>query len=212
MTQFTVPLTKENAAPAFALNLAKDEGFKVTLSWDGSFDADLHALICRNNGAGAKIGSWDDIFSTYNVKRMQNGQEVGYLSKNADGTFSTYGGALIHSADATDGQKDGIDEFIDIYPAKLPKDANGAIEIPLVAMIHGAVAQGQKFKNLQNVRVTVSKMDGTNLMDALLTADFGDYNGVQMGSLIIDATGTQFHPMGVGFDGDFNNVISHFAP
>lgn len=211
MTQFQVPLTKEAGAQSFTLNLAKDEGFKVTLSWDGSFDADLHALICRNNGAGAKIGSWDDIFSVYNVKRMQNGQEVGYLGKNADGTFSTYGGALIHSADATDGQKDGVDEFIDIYPAKLPKDANGAIEIPLVAMIHGS-AQGQTFRNLQNVRVTVSKMDGTQLMDALLTTDFADYNGVQMGSLIIDASGTQFHPLGVGFNGDFNKVISHFAP
>ncbi len=206
MTQFVVSQDK-GTAQSFALPLVKNESFKVTLSWDGKGDADLHALICSNNGSRSVISSWDDIFSTYNVKRMSGGQQVGHLDKAPNGTFSTYGGALIHSADALDGQQAGVDEFIDIYPDKLPA-RSGAIEIPLVAMVHG----GMLFKNLQNVRVIISKMDGTVLMEASLSETFGDYNGVQMGSLIIDHNGPVFHSLGTCFNGDFNSVIAHFAP
>lgn len=208
---FTVSTEKKDAI-SFSLPLRKREVFSIVLDWAGSHDLDLHALICRNTGSGSKIGSWDDIFSTYNVKRRLNGEEVGHLNPNADGTFSTYGGALVHSPDATDGQKTDEDESITITPDLLPLPQHGAIEIPLVATIHEGDKYGYTFKQVQNPKVIIRNSSGTILMEAMLDIQFGTFTGVQMGSLIIDSTGVQFHSLGVGFNGDFNQVIGHFAP
>ncbi|MES2943529.1 MAG: hypothetical protein V4772_11735 [Pseudomonadota bacterium] len=48
-------------------------------------------------------------------------------------------------------------------------------------------------------------------MRVQLSSQFGEFVGVQMGSLMMDSTGTHFAAVGVGFNGDFNSVLEHFS-
>ncbi len=217
MTSLVLNLTKPGEqASKLQLNLNKNEIFTVKLSWDekssqGQTDLDLHAIVGVNTGSGAKAGAFEDILSTYNVRRKVGGQEVGVLDKKADGSFEIHGGALVHSPDAQDGRLDGDDEWIRIDPAKLSTPASGHLEIPLVAMLHGASAS-RKFRDVKNARVTVVNSLGRELMSATLSDQFAEFIGVQMGSILIDAAGkASFASVGVGFDGDFNSVLGHFS-
>lgn len=211
MASLQLNLTKPgDTAPKLALNLDKGERFKVRLSWDGDTDLDLHALVAINNGAGAKVTSFDDVLSTYNVKRTIRGQTVGTLPLNPDKTFQVHGGALIHSPDATDGHQAGDDESVTIQPDRLHPPAGGAVEIPLVAMIHPQSA-GRTFRNVQNGRVVIENGAGQELLNVSLSNQFAEFVGVQMGSIMIDAQGSSFVGIGVGFNGDFNQVLGHFS-
>lgn len=211
MSALQLNLTKPgDVAVKLALNLDKGERFKVRLSWDGATDLDLHALVAINMGAGAKVSSFDDILSPYNVKRTIRGQVQGTLDKAPDGTFKIYGGALVHSADATDGGIDGDDEWVTIQPDRLNPPAGGAIEIPLVAMIHPQNT-GNKFRNVKNARVIVENGQGVELLNVVLSDQFGDFVGVQMGSIMVEASGSSFAAIGVGFNSDFNEVLGHFS-
>jgi tellurium resistance protein TerD len=199
------------------LNLRKNEVFVVKLSWEEKSaaeqtDLDLHAIHTVNTGAGAKASAMEDILSAYNVRRRIGGQDVGTLSKKADGTFEIHGGALVHSADALDGTAEGDeDEWIRVDPSKLTPPSNGHIEIPLVAMIHKG-GPSRRFADVKNARVAVVNADGGELMSATLSNQFGEFIGVQMGSIMIDHQGVaSFASVGVGFHGDFNAVLSHFS-
>lgn len=207
----TVNLAKPSDAPKkLMLNLKKNESFLVRLAWDCQSDLDLHALVAVNQGAGARISEFEDILSVYNVQRTVRGQKEGYLPLAADKTFSVHGGALLHSPDATDGQlSDEDDEWVRIFPSKLQLPANGYLEIVLVAMIHG----GSKpvFKNVKNARVIVENEDRDQLLVVNLSDHFADFTGVQMGTVIIDGSGPSFSPVGVGFLGDFNDVLGQFS-
>ncbi len=209
--QFVVATQKEDAQ-SFKLPCLKDERFKITLDWDNDGDLDIHALVCVNMGERAVIRGWEDIFSTYNVKRTLGGNVTGTLEKNQDGTFSTHNGALVHSTDARDGRADA-DEFMIITPSKLVVPPNGVIEIPVVVTIHEAEKFGYTFGQIQNARIVVTKDNGQVLMEARLTQDFNKASGVHMGSFIITPNGeTNYHSLGTVFSGDFNNVIQFFAP
>ncbi len=212
MSKLVLNLTKPGETAAkLQLNLSKGEVFTAKLSWDGSTDLDLHAIVCVNDGSGAKAQSLEDILSTYNVRRRINGQEVGILDKKSDGSFEVHGGALRHSPDALDGALDGIDEWIRVDPAKLPAPGSGVIEIPLVAMIHPQ-AGSRRFADVTNAEVAIVNAAGKELMRASLSSQFGEFIGVQMGSVMIEANGTaNFVAVGVGFNGDFNNVLGHFS-
>ena len=96
-----------------------------------------------------------------------------------------------------------------IFPSKLQLPANGYLEIVLVAMIHG----GSKpvFKNVKNARVIVENEDREQLLVVNLSDHFADFTGVQMGTVIIDGSGPSFSPVGVGFLGDFNDVLGQFS-
>ena len=217
MTSLVLNLTKPGEqASKLQLNLSKNEVFTVKLSWDeksssDKTDLDLHAIVGVNTGDGAKAGAFEDILSTYNVRRKIGGQQVGILDKKADGTFEIHGGALVHSPDAQDGNLDGDDEWIRVDPSKLTSPANGHLEIPLVAMIHGA-SVARRFADVKNARVAVVNSTGRELMNATLSNQFGEFIGVQMGSILIDRNGTaSFASVGVGFNGDFNSVLGHFS-
>lgn len=211
MSTLQLNLTKPgDAAPKLALNLDKGERFKVRLSWDGDTDLDLHALVAVNVGAGAKVSSMEDILSTYNVQRTIRGQTVGTLVPAADKTFSVHGGALVHSPDATDGAKEGDDEWVSIQPDRLSPPAGGAIEIPLVAMIHPQ-STGRTFRDVKNARVIVENSAGKELLSLSLSSQFGEFIGVQMGSIMVEGSGSSFAAIGVGFNGDFNTVLGHFS-
>lgn len=196
--------------PTLALNLDKGERFRVRLAWDGDTDVDLHALVAVNTGSGSKISALGDILSTYNVKRTLRGQLQGYLEPAADGTFQIHGGALVHSPDALDGSASGDDEWVDVQPDRLNPPVGGAIEIPLVAMIHPQSA-GRTFSSVQNARVIIENGNGQALLTVSLSNQFGEFIGVQMGSIMVDASGSSFAAIGVGFNSDFNQVIRHFA-
>lgn len=198
-------------APKLALSLDKGEMFKVRLSWDGDTDLDLHALVAVNAGNGAKVSSFDDILSTYNVKRTIRGQVVGTLTKKADGSFEVHDGALVHSPDALDGNAtDGDDEYVIVHPDRLAPPAVGAIEIPLVAMIHPQSA-GKAFRLVKNAKVVVENSQGQELLNVSLSDQFGEFVGVQMGSIMIEPSGSSFVAIGVGFNSDFNQVLGHFS-
>jgi tellurium resistance protein TerD len=211
MTTLTLNLSKPGDAPRkLALNLTKAERFKVRLAWDGQTDLDLHAIVCANHGDGAKASALEDILSTYNVRRRVGGSEVGVLDKRADGSFAVHNGALVHSPDATDGDKLDVDEWIDIDPAKLTPPQGAVIEIPLIALIHQKTV-ARRFRDVANAWVAIENAVGGELMRVQLSSQFGEFVGVQMGSLMIDSGGTHFAPVGVGFNGDFNSVLEHFS-
>lgn len=211
MSSLTLNLAKPGeAAPKLALNLNKGERFRVRLAWEGANDLDLHALFCINAGAGARASSFADILSTYNVRRRIGAQEVGTLTPAADGSFSIHGGALKHSPDARDGDQLDIDEWLEIDPAGLTQPATGVIEIPLVAMIHpqsGAL----RFRDVRNATVIVETVAGQALLRVALGSEFGEFIGVQMGSIVVGNKGAEFVAIGVGFNGDFNAVLGHFS-
>lgn len=209
----TLSLSKPgDKAAKLSLNLNKDEKFTAKLLWDGGADLDLHALLCVGvEGGQASITSLDQILSTYNVRRKIAGSEVGVIDKNADGTFEIYQGALVHSADAIDGNLDGVDEWIRVDPARIPKKSGEFIEIPLIAMIHPQ-SGSQTFANVRNAQVQIVNSRGDKLLDIGLSAQFGPFIGVQMGSIMIDSNGkAEFSQVGSGFMGDFNSVIEHFG-
>lgn len=195
-----------------SLNLKKDEKFMVKLSWDGKTDIDLHALYCQGlDNQQATITALEHICSTYNLRRKIGGQEVGVLDKNPDGTFGIMGGALIHSADALNGDQDGVDEWLTIDPSKITKIPGSYVEIPLVAMIHPQMA-GLTFAQVQNAHVHIIDSNGVELLDVNLSGQFGQFVGVQMGAIMIDSAGkAEFAKVGSGFNGDFNSVIEHFG-
>ena len=211
MSKLQLNLAKPgDVAQKLSLNLNKGEGFKVRLSWDGDTDLDLHALVAVNTGAGAKVSAMEDILSPYNVQRTIRGQTVGTLPKAPNGTFQVHGGALVHSPDATDGNLSGDDEYVIVQPDRLTPPAGGAIEIPLVAMIHPQ-ASGRAFRNVQNARVIIESAQGVELLNVSLSSQFGEFIGVQMGSILVDANGSSFAAIGVGFNQDFNEVLGHFS-
>lgn len=213
MSKLQLNLSKPgDVTSKLALNLSKGEHFKVRLSWDGDTDLDLHALhaVNYNDGGGAKVSDMLDILSTYNVQRKVRGQMVGELVKAANGTFQIHDGALTHSPDAVDGEAEGDDEWVSIQPDRLNPPAGGAIEIPLVAMIHPQTS-GKTFKNVTNARVIIEDAYGKELLNVSLSSEFGAFVGVQMGSVMVDADGSYFVPMGVGFHQNFNEVLAHFS-
>lgn len=211
MPALQLNLTKPgDVAQKLSLNLDKGEAFKVRLSWDGSTDLDLHALVAVNMGHGAKVSSFEDILSPYNVKRVIRGQEQGTLPLAADKTFSVHGGALVHSPDATDGNAAGDDEYVTIRPDRLNPPAGGAIEIPLVAMIHPQNT-GRTFKDVKNAHVVIENGRGVELLNVSLSNQFGEFVGVQMGSIMVEASGSSFAAIGAGFNEDFNQVLGHFS-
>jgi tellurium resistance protein TerD len=87
----------------------------------------------------------------------------------------------------------------------------GVIEIPLVSMIHPQ-AGARRFRDVQNATVSIVNGSGNELMRASLSSQFAEFVGVQMGSIMIDATGqANFVAVGVGFNSDFNDVLGHFS-
>lgn len=211
MPSLQLNLTKPgDTVQKLSLNLSKGDRFKVRLAWDGDVDLDLHALVAVNAGQGAKVSSFEDLLSCYNVKRVVRGEESGYLPLAADKSFSVHNGALVHSPDATDGHSDGDDEFVTIRPDSLAKPSHGILEIPLVATIHPQNT-GKKFRDVKNAHVYVEDSNGKLLLDVSLSQQFGEFVGVQMGSIMVEANGSSFYAVGSGFNGDFNSVLGAFS-
>ncbi|QHJ00480.1 hypothetical protein GT347_22385 [Xylophilus rhododendri] len=207
MTKLTLNLAKPGDAKpaALSLNLTKAERFTVKLLWDGDADVDLHALLCLGTASTPPaLTQADQILSCYNLAPN------GVLPKQADGRFALPGGALVHSADARDGRADGVDEYIEIDPAKIPLAPGQTAEVPLIAMLHPGDGS-KRFRQVQNARVEIVNSSGQQLLLADLSAQFANAVGVQMGTIMLQSgLPATFSPVGVGFEQDFNQVLASF--
>jgi len=200
----TLSLTKPGAAaPKLALNLSKPARFTVELYWDSPHDLDAHALLAANHGQGAKVSAFEQVLSTYNSKKTN---AAGVLETNADGSFSTPEGALRHSGDCRNGVTSDVDEVITVDGARVPPGFN---EIPIFVTIHPA--HSASFAQVARAGIRIKSDTGALLGEYALSEEFGSFDAVQMGSLVLDATGWTYHATGVGFNGDLNAILAYFS-
>lgn len=218
----TLNLHKPDAAPVRRLQLSLSKGarFSVKVAWDCKADhqddVDVHALEAVNAGAGAKVTALENILSTYNTTRMSR---AGALRTNADGSFATPSGGLSHSGDIRVQGREA--EVLTVDGSKV---APGVNEIPIFATVHKAdhgEAHGQAhgddddeaaFADIDVCTVTISDDAGKVLGEYRLSDEFGEFNVVQLGSVMLGAKGGwEYVPVGVGFQGDFNDVLGNFC-
>lgn len=216
----TLSLDKPGVKPAAKLQLALNKGasFKITVTWkcDAQHvdDVDIHALEARNDGGGAKVTALDQILSTYNTTKMS--PKSGVLVAAADGSFATPSGGLRHSGDV---RVQGNTEAIVIDGSRLPVGIN---EIPLFATVHKA-GHGQEhkggadsedeaaFADIEVCTVAIADDSGRELGAYQLSKEFGDFNVVQIGSVMHGDNGWEYAPVGRGFTGTINDVLGHFS-
>ena len=216
----TLNLQKPDAAPVRRLQLSLNKGarFSVTVEWDCQADhqddVDVHALEAVNSGQGAKVQALENILSTYNTTRMSR---TGVLPVTADG-FATPSGGLSHSGDIR--VQGSTAEMIRIDGSKI---APGVNEIPLFATVHkadhGEVHEEDHeeddeaaFADIERCTVTIADNAGKTLGQYLLSDEFGEFNVVQLGTVMLTPEGSwEYVPVGVGFKGDFNDVLANFC-
>lgn len=201
------------------LSLTKGGVFTAEVSWDCDprhrDDLDVHALACANDGAGAKVNALERVISTYNTTLMN--PRGGVLPTNPDGSFSALDGAVNHSGDMRI-QKNT--ERIVVDTSKLPPDVN---EIPLFATVHKAEhgaghEEGEAgeeeaaFADVDVCTITMKDEAGRVLGAYQLSDEFGEFNVVQLGSIMLSEDGMwEYAPVGSGFTGDFNDVLAVFS-
>jgi tellurium resistance protein TerD len=217
----TLTLEKPGIAAPKKLQLSLNKGarFMVKIAWeceaDHQDDVDVHALEASNSGNGARVTSLESVLSTYNTKKMN--PRGGVLPNNADGSFSTPSGGLQHSGDI---RVQGNSETITIDGSRLPSGIN---EIPLFATVHRA-DHGEEheadhdsdeeaaFADIEVCTVTISDESGKQLAAYKLSDEFGDFNVVQLGSVMLGDDGAwAYAPVGRGFTGTINDVLAHFS-
>ena len=221
MPMLTLNLQKPDAAPVRRLQLSLSKGarFNVKVEWDCKADhqddVDVHALEAVNRGQGAKVTALESILSTYNTTRMSR---AGALKTNADGSFATPSGGLSHSGDIR--VQNSKAEVLTIDGSKVPPGVN---EIPLFATVHKAdhgeaheEEHGEEdeaaFADIDRCTVTIADDAGKVLGQYLLSDEFGEFNVVQLGTVMLAPNGGwEYVPVGVGFQGDFNDVLGNFC-
>lgn len=190
--------------PKLTLNLSKPAKFTVNLSWDSPHDLDVHALLAKNDGVnGAKVTDMSQVLSTYNCKKTNPN---GTLPANPDGSFSTPEGALFHSPDEITGLNKDVDEFIIVDGSKMPAGVN---EIPIFITIHPS--KSAKFSEVKTAGIQIVNDQNVVLGEYQLSNQFGGFDAVQMGSLVLDEKGWHFEAAGSGFNGDFNSILGYFS-
>lgn len=217
----TLSLDKPGAAPPKKLQLSLSKGarFTVKIEWqceaDHQDDVDIHALEASNSGTGAKVTALESVLSTYNTRKMN--PRAGALSNNPDGSFQTPSGGLIHSGDI---RVQGNFETITVDGSRIPDGVN---EIPLFATVHRAehggehegsgdeAAEEAAFADIEVCTVEITGDNGRVLGAYRLSDEFGDFNVVQLGSVILGQNGWEYAPVGRGFMGTINDVLAHFS-
>lgn len=215
----TLSLEKPGVAvPKLQLSLNKGSRFVATVEWrcDAAHadDVDVHALEARNDGAGAKVTSLDNVLSTYNTRQMNPGG--GALTNNADGSFQTSSGGLQHSGDK---RVQNNLEAITIDGSRIPAGIN---EVPILVTVHraehgGGHEEGGKdedepaFGDIDECTIKLTDGGGKELGAYRLSDEFREFNVVQLGSLLLGANGWEYAAVGRGFKGNFNDVLGHFS-
>lgn len=204
----SLPLSKNDGSPKskLVLGLTKGSVFSVELYWDSTHDLDAHALLGTDTGTGAKVDAFEKVLSAYNLK---SNTPAGLLSFNPGGkSFSTPCGTLTHSGDMRTGVGKDVDEVITIDGGKCPSGVN---EIPIFVTIHDSAKNGATFAKVTKAGIRIKDSSGKELCSYELTTEFGAFNSVQMGSLVLSENGWEFTTVGSGFNGDFNTVLEHFS-
>ena len=207
--------------PKLRLSLNKGAHFTVKVEWqcdaEHSDDVDVHALEARNDGNGAKVTELASVLSTYNTKRMN--PKGGALPANADGSFQTPSGGLLHSGDK---RVQNNTESIIIDGSKLPDGVN---EIPILVTVHEAEHGGghaaergepeedeeAAFGDIEVCTITLSDGSGKVLGAYKLSDEFKEFNVVQLGSVLLGDNGWEYAAVGRGFNGTFNDVLAFFS-
>ena len=187
------------------LSLNKGATFSVEMFWDSKHDLDAHALLCHNDGTGAKVSEMERVLSTYNSKKTNRD---GVLVTNPNGSFATPCGTLTHSGDALSGDLADIDEIITVNGAKAPVGVN---EIPIFVTIHKASATGATFGQVTKAGIRIKDDTGRVLGEYELSKEFAQFSAVQAGSFLCNEGGWEFAPVGVGFNADFNGILEKFS-
>ncbi len=202
-------LSKGGEAPKLRLNLSKESRpFTVELFWETPHDLDAHALEAFNNGNGARITSLKQVLSTYAFKRTVRGKVEGEFDRNTDGSFQTASGALLHNGDVLTGKPEGVDEIITINGSKL----DGANEVPIFITIHSEPgARIITFSEVEKAGMHIKDGSGKTLAEYELSKQFGEFNIVQMGSLMLHNNGWEYVEVASGFMGDFNDILGAFS-
>lgn len=201
------------------LSLNKGARFTVKIAWeceaDHQDDVDVHALEASNAGSGARVTSLESVLSTYNTKKMN--PKGGVLPNNADGSFATPSGGLTHSGDV---RIQGNFEEITVDGSRIPAGVN---EIPLLATVHkadhGDEHEGDHdsdeeaaFADIEICTVSIADESGKELAFYKLPDEFGEFNVVQLGSIMLTESGAwEYAPVGRGFTGTINDVLAHFS-
>lgn len=199
-------------SPKLQLSLNKGAQFSVIIFWDcdpaHKDDMDTHAFEVVDG----KVLGYENILSTYNTKKMSR---TGVLEVAADGSFATPSGGLHHSADI---RVQGNSETIEIDGSKLPDGVN---EVPIFATVHATdeehhdeAEEGEEaaFADIEIVTVTITDDRGTKLGEYTLSKEFGEFNAVQLGTIMrSDNGGWQYVAVGRGFNGDLNQVLAYFS-
>tara|TARA_R110002124_G_scaffold267777_3_gene435144 strand:- start:13389 stop:14042 length:654 start_codon:yes stop_codon:yes gene_type:complete len=206
------------ASPKLRLSLNKGAQFTVRVEWqcdaDHKDDVDVHALEARNDGNGAKVAELASVLSTYNTKLMN--PRGGALTADPDGSFRTPSGGLSHSGDK---RVQNNTETILIDGSKLPLGVN---EIPILVTVHEAEhgdghdggdekEEEAAFGDIDVCTITLLDDAGKELGAYRLSEEFKEFNVVQLGSLLLGENGWEYAAVGNGFNGDFNDVLTHFS-
>ncbi|KKB84668.1 stress protein [Devosia limi DSM 17137] len=205
-------------APKLKLSLNKGAQFTARIEWQCNAnhrdDVDVHALEARNDGNGAKVTELASVLSTYNTKLMN--PSGGALPSDRDGSFQTPSGGLSHSGDK---RVQNNTETIVIDGSKLPVGVN---EIPILVTVHEAEhgaghEAGEEeedeaaFGDIDVCTITLLDDTGKELGAYRLSEEFKEFNVVQFGSLLLGDNGWEYAAVGSGFNGDFNDVLTHFS-
>jgi tellurium resistance protein TerD len=216
----TLSLEKPGVKPPKKLQLSLSKGARFTVKVDWQCDAaheddvDIHAFEASNAGDGARITSLESVLSTYNTKKMN--PRGGAIASNPDGSFATPSGGLTHSGDV---RAQGNYETIVVDGSRIPDRVN---EIPLFATVHKAEHGGEHedgdeseeeaaFADIEVCTVTISDDSGREIGSYKLSNEFGDFNVVQLGSIMLGDNGWEYAPVGRGFTGTINDVLAQFS-
>ncbi len=194
------------AIPKLQLKLAKPARFSVELYWDSSEDLDGHALLAANNGDGAKVDSPDKVLSTFNPSLLLADGSSSTRKVGDKRPFMTPCRSLHHSGDARTGVGASVDEIITIDGALIPDGVN---EIPIFVTIYPGGAG--TFSQVKQAGIRIKNDRGVVLGEYALSNQFGQFDAVQMGSLLLGPNGWEYAAAGSGFNGDFNTILEHFS-
>lgn len=190
-----------------SLNLSKTSRFFVELFWDSVHDLDGHALLAHNDGAnGAKVTSMAQVLSTYNSELPLADGSATSRQAGDKRPFTTPCKSLAHSGDARSGIGVLVDEIITIDGSQIPSGAN---EIPIFVTIHPS--KSAKFAEVKDAGIRIKDDNGKTLGEYVLSNQFGEFDAVQMGSLVLGPNGWEFVEAGSGFNGDFNSILGFFS-
>lgn len=191
------------------LSLKKQTGVVVELRWNSEHDLDTHALLAASEVGKAYVTSFDQVLSTYNPHLPLADDSKAKRLCGDSRAFKTPCGSLVHSGDVrSGGSKSDADEVITVDFARIDESVT---EIPIFITIDSKTPV--RFSEVNNASIRIVDNYGTVLGEYHLSKEFGMFNAVQMGSLMLNEDDEwEYVAAGSGFSGDFNDILKHFSP